>query len=236
MAFGIMMIDLIYCAGGNKRFAQIAIEYGFLYGSRSDDRPYFPVDFVDINYKQGRVAWPNHLAFVREHQPKYAVAPDLMAIEDLRDVLTEAERLAAWAQNVIIVPKVHGIMVSIPSEFAIGYSVPTSYGGTELWIGEFVGRRVHLLGGSPRKQATIWRYLSKDVMSVDGNIAQKLACQRCQFFDPSCVVASTTKVTSKQWPTIQEADGRKWPNGDAPYEAFRRSCRNLKQFWIQLLN
>ena len=233
MAFGVMMIDLIYCAGGNKRFAQIAIEHGFLYGSRSDDKPYFPVDFVDINYKQGRAAWPNHLAFVREHRPKYAVAPDLMAIEDLGDVLAEAERLAAWAQTVIVVPKVHGIMASIPSEFAIGYSVPTSYGGTELWIGEFVGRRVHLLGGSPRKQATIWRYLSGDVRSVDGNLMSRLACSACQFFDPS---RSAPKAKNKWWPTLLEADGQRWPHEDAFYEAFQRSCRNLKQFWMQLLN
>jgi hypothetical protein len=221
-------VDLIYCGGGNKRFAQIALAHGFLYGSRSDDTPCFPVDFVDLDYQAGRQAWPNHRAFVREHRPQYAVAPDLMDVNDFSDIMREAEKLSQWAEHVIVVPKVHHSVQLIAEEYVIGYSVPTSYGGTELWVGEFVGRRVHLLGGSPTQQARIWQYLSSHVVSVDGNVSMKLATRFCQYFDPS---RSVQNANNKWWPTIKEADGQRWPHEGAPYEAFRRSCQNLMRFW-----
>jgi len=37
------------------------------------------------------------------------------------------------------------------------------------------------------------------------------------------------------WPTLNEKDGQKWGNGgknaDAPYEAFRRSCKAIVDMW-----
>lgn len=44
------------------------------------------------------------------------------------------------------------------------------------------------------------------------------------------------KMTKRgYWPTLNEKDGQKWGNGgknaDAPYEAFRRSCKAIVDMW-----
>jgi hypothetical protein len=51
--------------------------------------------------------------------------------------------------------------------------VPTKYGGTDLFLSEFDGWPVHLLGGSPNRQLNLAYYL--EVVSADGNAATRAA-------------------------------------------------------------
>lgn len=207
---------LLYVAGYGRRFAGIAVDEGYAYGSRSDMKPHQRVAMADLNWR--RPDLDRHLTFVREHRPALAVAPDLLDRGALLTTLRYAETLAAHAERVIVVPKYAGAMADIPREpwLVIGYSVPTKYGGADatlLW--EMTGWPVHLLGGSPRAQLDLARYLT--VVSLDGNAHQGAArrgvwwCGRCG-----------------RWQTRNAAV----PLGpDLPYRAFRRSCREIRAAW-----
>ena len=45
-------MELIYCGGGNAKFAQIAIDAGFLYGAQLPSTVYHPLHFADQNWKR----------------------------------------------------------------------------------------------------------------------------------------------------------------------------------------
>jgi hypothetical protein len=53
--------------------------------------------------------------------------------------------------------------------------VPTSYGGTPLPVDRFKGRRVHLLGGSPKRQLQYFHALRDEVVSLDNNYILKVS-------------------------------------------------------------
>jgi len=78
----------------------------------------------------------------------------------------------------------------------------------------------------------LWSYFQNigEVISIDGNIANKMATQRCQFW----VAGIARYASNRWWPTMQEADDNIWGK-DAPYEAFRRSCENIIQAWYALI-
>lgn len=225
--------DLIYCAGGNRRFAQIAIEAGFLYGAQLPATVYFRPYFCDQNWKR-----PNREAYMKalaRERPFMASVLDWECQEQLPEVLMWAEEAAEFTETVIIIPKVQGGVSLLPRSIAgkpvrLGYSVPTKYGGTELPVWEFAGWSVHLLGGSPGQQMHLTKYL--DVQSCDGNMMHKLAVGRCMFW------SSGKRPFANRWTSLAEADGRKWGDGsqsaDAPYEAFRRSCQNITKAWREL--
>ena len=174
-----MMLDLIYCAGSNERLMRSAYEAGWLLGVRSDRASYaFPLSFVDVHYVAPD--FPRHLARVAEERPKYAVVPDLSEAEvsraDVHRALAQADALAQHCTTPLIVPKLAAQLALIPARYAIAYSIPSSYGGAQFGPWLLNGRRVHLLGGSPSTQRRIYRSLRgvADVMSVDGNMAQKV--------------------------------------------------------------
>jgi uncharacterized protein DUF6610 len=98
------------------------------------------------------------------------VARDVDDIGQLGRTLDEARELLLYAEYVIIVPKDpvlrYRIDELIPSEFVLGYSVPTRYGGTSLSLDAF-SRPVHLLGGRPDVQRRL--ALQLKVASLDCN-------------------------------------------------------------------
>jgi hypothetical protein len=209
-------VDLIFCAGRTRRYAEIALAAGFLYGCRSDYRPLFPVHFADLNWKAPDL--DAHLAFVREQRPRIAVAPDVLAEDDLPAALRYAERLAAHAPAVVVVPKVQGLLLRLPREpwLRVGYSVPTAYGsrGPTLDL-EYAGWPVHLLGGSPRAQLRLAARLA--VASADGNSLMK-AARFGTFWD------------GRGW--NGGGGGRGVPPGPGqPYRAFARSCAAVAATW-----
>lgn len=213
------MPTLIYCGGASRRFSEIALAAGFAYGCRSDHKPSQAVTFADLNWKRPDLA--RHAVFVAEHQPRFAVAPDVLDLSALPETLRYAERLATHAQRVILVPKACGVIERLPRGEAwlmLGYSVPTRYGGSPNLLAEFAGWPVHLLGGSPVRQLPLAHYL--DVVSADGNAATQAA----------------------EWGTVFDAQRWRWVSGDAaktlvpagpdlPYRAFTHSCREIVTAW-----
>lgn len=218
------MPELIYCGGGNPRFYEIATQAGFLYGAQLPDTVYGPLYFADQDWKK-----PNREKYISElakHKPFMASVLDWEYQEQLPEVMAWAEDAAQHVETVMIIPKVLGGIEQLPrviggKSVRLGYSVPTKFAGTELPVWEFAGWPVHLLGGSPHLQRSLVHYFQ--VESIDGNMAQKMATQRCAFW-------SARKGKKGHWISIQEADGKKWGD-DAPYEAFRRSCQNIYKMW-----
>jgi len=221
-------VDLIYCADGNRRFAEIAINAGFKYGARLPARglPFAPY-FADQDWKR-----PNrerYMAELARHRPHMATVLDLERGEQLNDVLGWADEASQYVSVVLIIPKEFGIIARLPrrindAEVRLAYSVPTKYGGSDVPSWEFSGWPVHLLGGAPQAQMRLAHYFN--VQSVDGNYANKMAVRYCQFWTPG----NANYAVDRYWPRLKEADGEKW-NGDAPYEAFRRSCENIAAAW-----
>ena len=224
------MIDLIYCAGGNAGLTKVAHEAGWQLGCRSDKwhHPY-PLTFVDVNYKRAtgpKAAqyFEKHLRRVAREEPKYASVPDLsdkaVSEADVERAVEQAARLADYCEIVLVVPKLPGQLAMLPPNLAIGYSVPTSYGGAAYPLWELAGRKVHLLGGSPHDQIKLYRYISTigQVTSADGNYSQKVAVEKCKFWRQSGRVGG-------QWV--------EWPEKgrDQYYEAFGFSCRNVRAAW-----
>jgi hypothetical protein len=218
------MLDLIYCAAGNALLVDIAYETGWQLGMRSDASPMkYPPLFIDVEYK--KPDFEKHLEVVARHKPKYATVPDLSELEvsqaDVDRALRQAERLQPHCEIVLIVPKLSGQIAMLPEEMAIGYSVPSKYGGAQYPLWELSERRVHLLGGSPRKQMQCYLHLSAiaNVMSADGNYSQKQAVNYAMYWE------------KHRWHYHPE----KINNGKDLYaECWKWSCINLMQAWQRI--
>jgi hypothetical protein len=210
------MIDLIYCSDGNARFAQIAIDHGFLYGAQLPPRGiHFWPWFADQNWKSP--CRKTYMSELDKHRPFMASVLDWERLDQFDEVLGWAEDAAQFAQVVMIIPKVIGETHRIPRWIGgrpvrLGYSVPTKFGGTSVPIWEFYGRSVHLLGGSPDKQMELARYLN--VVSADGNYAGLKARKWCEHWTPGGWVADGGRTAT-----------------DAIYTAFEQSCRNIMAAW-----
>lgn len=231
-------MKLIFCAGGNRRFMEIARGYGFFSGTQLPETiydEYRPLYFADQDWKK-----PNRAAYMRElaeHRPVMASVLDWERQEQLAEVLDWAEEAAQYCQMVMLIPKVMGGIPQLPrriggADVVLGYSVPSRYGGTPLPLWEFAGWPIHLLGGSPQAQMHVYMHLQPlaDVVSADGNYASKMATRYCQFW-----VAGTARANNRYWPRLWEADGSRWGH-DAPYEAFRRSCENISAAWQHMIS
>jgi len=162
----------------------LATHMGFLYGIQSPSEPcpcatpgtLHDVAFIDNTFK--KYSHQRHLEWVKRFRPKYCTVRDIMTRQqceeagieyyDMDQVLSWASDLEQYAQNVIVIPK-YDCLKDIPERFMLGYSVPTTYGGTPLPIELFRGRRVHLLGGNPEVQIAYYQKLPESVVSLDNN-------------------------------------------------------------------
>ena len=211
------MLDLIYCAGNNRQLMHAASEAAWLLGVRSDRTSYgYPLAFVDIHYVAPD--WARHLLRVQRERPRYAIVPDLsdtvVDVADIRRALAQADELAPYCDVPLIVPKLSGQLAHIPARYAIAYSIPSTYGGAGFGPWKLGGRRVHLLGGSPSTQRRIFRSLRgvAEVMSVDGNMAQKCA-GKLNYWSERNV-----------WVQV--------PRGSMAYlDCWRRSLENIRRMW-----
>jgi hypothetical protein len=150
---------------------EIAIPYGWLPGARytnlRDVRRFRRLGFLDIDWK--RYDFAKHLEVAHQTHPLMTVARDIEERRDLRHIIDQAYRLLEFAEYVVVVPKDRllesRLCEAIPSDFLLGFSVPTRYGGTTLSPVAFK-RPVHLLGGRPdvqRKMAEVLPVFSLDV-------------------------------------------------------------------------
>jgi hypothetical protein len=149
---------------------EIAVQHGWMPGARytnlRDVRRYPNLGFLDINWK--RYDFRRHLEAAELTRPLITVARDIEDKRDLRRIVDQAYRLLEFAAYVVLVPKdpllETRLCKAIPSEFLLGFSVPTKYGGTKLSPAAF-RRPVHLLGGRPdvqRKLADLMPVFSLD--------------------------------------------------------------------------
>lgn len=217
---------LIYCADGNPAFAQAAVEAGWLYGARLPATVYQRVYFADQDWK--RPNRKSYMAALSEHRPEVATVIDWERPEQRAEVMAWAEEAAQYVRRVVVIPKVPGTLDDVPNviggaEIVLGYSVPTSYGGTAVPLWEFGRRPVHLLGGSPQRQMDLAHYLN--VVSADGNMAHQQA-HRCRFW-------SRRKTAKGRW--VQLADAGDNRTSGANLAAFRRSLVEIGAAWNELL-
>lgn len=218
------MIDLIYCAN-NKKYGLWAKDY-IAIGTQLPNKVYFSdLMFCDQDWKH-----PNRDAYISmlmTYKPHIATVLDWETSDQREEVLGWAEDAAAYVDVVVIIPKclasidylnVHGIRTINGKEVRLGYSVPTSHGGTELFIGQFNGWPIHALGGSPKRQIEIAKYL--DVRSADGNYIH-LKVKRGQFFD------------GYRWIQLRDA-GYNFQGVDIPEAVFRLSLPNYVKAFTSL--
>lgn len=165
-------LPLRFCA--HSKFVQdITTAHGWLpaarYTNLRDVRTYPRLGFLDIDWKSYDLT--AHLQAAEQTRPHITIARDIVDINDLDEIIAEADSLLQYAERVALVPKDvefndRGIADLIPARFMLAYSVPSRYGGT-LVRPELFDRDTHLLGGSPARQLELADKLS--VYSLDCN-------------------------------------------------------------------
>ncbi|MGH2355790.1 MAG: DUF6610 family protein [Chloroflexota bacterium] len=221
---------MIFCSGGDRRFAALAVQAGFRYGAQLPNTVHpalGPLYFADQDWKR-----PDRAAYVaalRRWRPALATVLDWERDEQLPEVLSWAEDAAPYVETLVLIPKVVGGVERLPRSVGgrpvrLGYSAASSYGGTAVPIWEFAGWPVHVLGGAPHRQMVLARYL--DVRSCDGNMTRRMAVTHCAFWVPG----TARYAKNRWWPQLQEDNAEQWGQ-DAPHEAFRRSCANILAAW-----
>lgn len=151
---------------------EIATQHGWLPGARytnlRDVRKFRRLGFLDIDWKN--YDFQQHLEATERTRPMITVARDIEDKRDMRKIIDQAFRLLEYATHVVLVPKDKRLetrlCTAIPSEFLLGFSVPTKYGGT-LISPEAFRRPVHLLGGRPDIQRKLADKMP--VFSLDTN-------------------------------------------------------------------
>lgn len=176
-------MDIVYVRGGDKDAPRIAALSGMHYGTRHDYTPYAAVWMLDIKWKE--YDWLKYLALVRQYQPVMALAPDYEWSWQWTGLQRQIDDLRPLVKRVLVCPKWAGAIDHIPADCVIALSVPApSYAG---WLpddlNQLSGRKVHLLGGSLRRQGDLLMRLNAvgaDVTSIDGNtIAMKAGKGQC---------------------------------------------------------
>lgn len=171
-----------------------------------------------------RVAYMKALS---EKRPYMATVLDLENEDQFESVMSWAEEASQYISEIILIPKYNGAIAHLPRQIngkpvRLGYSEPTSYGGTTVPYNEFTGWPVHILGGSPMAQWESAQHL--DTVSADGNYIMLMA-QYSKFF-----TASPVRAKEPHWPRLTEtAIGR--VEGSVNYVAFELSCMNIQAMW-----
>ena len=217
--------QMIYCAARQKRVALMTKDLGYSYGARMPDTVHMPPVFIDNDWEH-----PNLEAYVEaiaQHRPDMATVIDWTDAVSLETVLMWAETIAPYVKTIIIIPKVPGSIVKIPHvicgrSVVLGYSVPTSYGATDVHLMEFGRRPVHLLGGSARNQIKLGRYLN--VVSLDIN-SFHVPAKKGRYFHGGLLPMGR----EKEWRYLRE-DGIAGAE-DGFYLALEHSFRFYRQLW-----
>jgi hypothetical protein len=150
----------------------IAVARGWAAGARytnlRDVRRVGSLGFLDIDWKN--YDFRRHMEAAKATRPLVTVARDVEDKRDLRKIIDQAYQLLEFASQVVVVPKdklmERRLCTAIPSDFLLGFSVPTRYGGTQLSPLAF-RRPVHLLGGRPEVQRGLANLMP--VYSIDTN-------------------------------------------------------------------
>lgn len=166
---------IIYFCHGSNRYAPIVCESsGMLYGVRHDAKAYGNVKMLDVNWKH--YTWSNYLDKIISYTPDLVILPDYTSVSERTELWARYEIVSKIVQNVAIVPKFADAIKDIPSSAIVALSVPAkNYGGTWDQLPKWQSlrdKRVHLLGGSPKKQRDFIRMIRAhrgQVVSLDNN-------------------------------------------------------------------
>lgn len=213
------MTTLIYCAAGNKRFAEIAIRRGYQYGAQLPNTIYYPPYFTDQDWKKPNRA--KYMEALKHYRPTIATVLDWERVEQFEEVMSWAEEASGYVtEAVIIIPKVVGGVARLPrfingKQVRLGYSASSTFSSTPVGLHEFKGWPAHCLGGSVKTQKHLHHVL--DLVTADGNYIQNLARRRCQFYSPGI------RAKSNGWPLMREV-GLGHLATDSIYVAFELTC------------
>ena len=214
-------LDAIFSMGGMSSISFAAYEMGFQPGIIStavgaarrmqELLPDLRLGFMDNEWHDYDHA--AHVAAVAETKPKYATVRDVMTkaqceeagvdFYSLPEILDMAAEVAEHADHVIVIPK-YDCLDAIPEQYVIGFSVPTSYGGTPMPASALRGRRVHLLGGSWKNQRSYLDILGQDVVSLDNNYLLKV-CEFGNFTYPDGASGQLQQLDARMPRTWQAA-------------------------------
>lgn len=230
-------MHLIASTGGNRFLTKIAVDHGFKYGAQLPTTVRHPeLWFADQDWKKPE-KHHRYLRMVKEWRPHLATVVDIECEDDMPRALAMADEIGPYVGHILWIPKMKGCIGRLPREVhgrecMLAYSVPTKYGGTTLPLDDFVGWKVHLLGGNPFQQADAVHKLwgRTEVYAVDGNFWVRQATRFCQFFHRERFLPAR----NRHWPTLKEYHGDKWV-GNGPQEAFSRSCKTILAFWDDVL-
>lgn len=223
-------IDMIFTwSGGGACACCMAYHSGLQYGFRSTDKPCTLHDAIFVDNHYHKYNHQKHVAVVAQHRPKYATVRDLMTETQCKEagipfysfdeVMRFAEEMEQYTEHVIVIPK-YDCIADIPQKYVLGYSVPTSYGGTPLETAHFKGRKVHLLGGEPRLQHEYWQLLKDEIVSIDNNYIHLLS-QKGQILNHE-----------NKWVRLQEVDIT-FDKVDRPfYMAFAYNLIKIRQMFV----
>lgn len=212
--------NLYYCAGGNKLKAELAIKYGFLYGSQMPHTVYYKPEFIDQNWLKPQKE--KYINLIKQHNPQIATVLDFERKEQYSEIIDWCYQISDFVKDaIIIIPKVNGIIEKLPKQIngksiRLGYSVPTKYAGTTVPLDEFQNWPIHLLGGSPKKQKQLFDDNRLNVISCDGNYINKLSNMGIAIF-------GNKHLTTKQ------IFGDKVDS--AVYVSFEISLMNVRAIW-----
>lgn len=221
-----MIPTLIYCAGGNRRFAEIAVRHGYQYGAQLPSTIYLAPYFTDQNWKK-----PNRERYMKtleDNRPTLATVLDWEREEQFDEVMNWAEEAAQYvSEAIIIIPKVIGGIKRLPrlvggKSVRLGYSASTQFSSTPVYLSEFKGWSVHCLGGSVATQMRVAREV--DCLSADGNYAQRAARQYGQVYSPSII-----DNKKRSWPRLSRFCG--YRGIDSQYYAFELSSIAIPMAW-----
>lgn len=221
--------ELIFCAAAGKSVVDVAMNTGWKFGAQLPASSSYlpPMTFADQDWRDPQR--DKYMEALARHRPKMATVLDWEHEGQFGEVMGWAEDATQFVETVIVIPKVHGSVDRIPNiiggkPIRLGYSVPSPYGATTVPFREFGDRPVHLLGGSPRRQMILTRYLN--VMSVDCNM-QLSRAKIAQVWHPG-----DADSDSRFWPQLQEIGYSRIEN---PFLfSFEWSCRNIIAAWHQL--
>lgn len=220
-------IELIACLGFAGKVSEMSLDTGFLHGAQLPGKTTFRPYFVDQDWKK-----PNRQKYMKaleQYRPRLCTVLDLERRDQFSEVMDWAQEAAQFAGEIIIIPKIAGIIDRIPDQInekpvRLGFSVPSSYGSTDIPLFEFEQRPVHLLGGNPDVQMELTRILN--VKSADFNMFHKMSHRFCKYY---AVIDGRGK-----WQSLRDTDGE---YGDYAHdEAFRRSVHNLMEAWRNFLS
>jgi hypothetical protein len=169
-------MDIVYCRGGDREAAKLAVDAGMRYGVRYDYTAYGDVWMLDGGLD---VKWARYVRRAKKLRPHFALTPDYEKSDPVALELRLMD-LRPLVKRMGVCPKFPGAVYEIPLDCVICESIPSEYAGWLIPDNELLpDRDYHLLGGDPRSQASEIRRITKAggrVVSVDGNkLAMKAA-------------------------------------------------------------